>query len=80
MFKKIAVGLDGSDGAKRALPFAVRLAEHEGASSATIGVMLGSVAQRLPHVADQPVLVIPERASLPGDASTAATTAAAASK
>jgi nucleotide-binding universal stress UspA family protein len=146
MFKKIAFGVDGSDEAKRALPFAIRLAEHEGASlilihieedvlgkgggklvpnedevqaqvrrqgeelaargvdvsvrmasvmvggpapaiariaheegadlivvasrghSATIGVMLGSVAQRLPHVADQPVLVVPERASLPGDA------------
>jgi nucleotide-binding universal stress UspA family protein len=147
MFKTIAFGLDGSDGARRALPFAARLAELEGARliiihveegivgkgggpvvpneeevqaevrrqadelaskgldvtvkmtsvmvggpapaiakvadedgadliivgsrghSAIVGVLLGSVAQRLTHLANQPVLVIPEQASLQGDAS-----------
>jgi nucleotide-binding universal stress UspA family protein len=140
VFKTIAIGLDGSDGAKQAIPFAVELARRDGAKlvlahveediagkgggpihfnedeiqaeikrqaegltaegvettvkmtsvflggparaiakiadeadadlivvgtrgqSAVVGVVLGSVAQRLLHLAHQPVLVVPEEA------------------
>jgi nucleotide-binding universal stress UspA family protein len=142
MFKTIVLALDGSDGAKRAIPFAQALARRENGKvvvahveedivgkgggpihatedeiqaeireqakkladdgletnvemssvmlggpahaiasiaddanadvivcgtrghGAVAGVLLGSVAQRLPHVAKQPVLVVPEEATL----------------
>jgi len=145
VFKTIVVGLDGSDGAKHALPFAIELARRDHAEiviahieedilgkgggpiaanedeiqaeidrqarqlssegiearvektsvflggpapaimkfadeadadlivvgsrghSALAGVLLGSVAQRLLHLAHQPVLVVPENARLSGD-------------
>jgi len=148
MFKTIVLGLDGSEGAKRALPFALQLARHDQARlviahieqrvvgkgvapipgedeieaeidhqakelteqgidtrveksstvfvggpavaiaeiadqadadlivigtrghSAAIGVALGSVAQRLPHLAHQPVLVVPENARVNDDETT----------
>lgn len=55
-------------------PAIARIADEEGADlivvgsrghGAVAGVLLGSVAQRLPHLAHQPVLVIPEDARLP---------------
>ena len=153
MFKTIVVGVDGSDGAKHAIPFAAELARRDDAGivlahveedivgkgggpivanedeiqaeidrvaeelssdgvdtsvkktsvylggpapaimkfadeadadlivvgsrghSALAGVLLGSVAQRLLHLAHQPVLVVPEDAQLKSDA--AAETASA---
>jgi nucleotide-binding universal stress UspA family protein len=154
MFKTIVLGLDGSDGAKRAFPFAVELAQRDDARlviahveqevvgkgggpipatedeiqaeiereanaltdqgvetsvekssillggpaaaiakiaakvdadlivvgtrghSAAVGVVLGSVGQRLPHLANQPVLVVPEEAHVKGERARAATTTA----
>lgn len=145
MFKTIVVGLDGSDGAKHAVPFAVELARRDDAKiviahieedivgkgggpivanedeiqaeidrqakelssqgvdarvektavylggpapaimkiadeadadlivvgtrghSGIAGVLLGSVAQRLLHLAHQPVLVVPKEARMMGD-------------
>lgn len=155
MFKTIAIGLDGSDGAREALPFAIELAKREGGKvvivhveediagkgggpmrldedeiqaeikrqaeeltadvvetsvsmtnvflggpaaaiakladeagadlivvgtrgqSTVVGVVLGSVAQRLLHLAHQPVLVVPEDASPRGDAAVGAEQASA---
>ena len=155
MFKTIVLGLDGSDGATHAIPFAVELAQREDARiviahieedivgkgggpiaanedeiqaeidrraeklssdgvetrvekssvflggpapaimkiadkagadlivvgsrghSALAGVLLGSVAQRLLHLAHQPVLVVPEVARLRDDGAGTAETAAA---
>jgi nucleotide-binding universal stress UspA family protein len=154
MFKMIMLGLDGSEGAKRAIPFAVELARRDNAKlvlahveediagkdggpihfnedevqaeidrqaekltaegvetsvrksnvfvggparaiaqmageadadlivvgtrghSAIPGVILGSVAQRLLHLAHQPVLVVPEEATLTGDRGAPAATRA----
>jgi nucleotide-binding universal stress UspA family protein len=156
MFKTIVLGLDGSDGAKRAIPFTVELARRDNARlviahveqrvvgkgvapipgedeieaeidrqakelteqgidtrveksstifvggpavaiaeiadqadadliivgtrghSAAIGVVLGSVAERLPHLAHQPVLVVPEHARVKGDGEGAASEGATA--
>ncbi len=155
MFKTIVVGLDGSDGAKHALPFAVELARRDGAQiviahveediagkgggpivanedeiqadidrkaeelssqgiearvektsvflggpapaimkfadeadadlivvgtrghTALAGVLLGSVAQRLLHLAHQPVLVVPGDARMKSDGGVRAATASA---
>jgi len=46
MYKKILVGFDGSDGAKKALKVAVDLAKHYGAELHSI-----SVEEHLPHYA-----------------------------
>ena len=35
--------------------------------SAAIGTLVGSVALRLPHLAKQPVLIVPENASVPAE-------------
>jgi nucleotide-binding universal stress UspA family protein len=160
VFRTIAIGLDGSEGAKKAIPFAVELARRDGAKlilahveedipgkgggpirlnedevqaeikrqaeeltadgvettvrmtnvflggpapaiakiadeadadlivvgtrgqSTVVGVVLGSVAQRLLHLAHQPVLVVPEDSRLKSDAAVGAeqTTSAAASR
>lgn len=155
MFKTVAVGLDGSDGARQALPFAVELAKRDSAKlvlvhveedisgegggpirldedeiqaeikrqatelaaegvetqvsmtnvflggpapaiakladeagadlivvgtrgqSTVVGVVLGSVAQRLLHLAHQPVLVVPEDVHPKGNAAVGAEHAAA---
>jgi nucleotide-binding universal stress UspA family protein len=155
VFKTIAIGLDGSEGAKKAIPFAVDLARRDGAKlvlvhveediagkgggpirldedeiqaeikrhaeelteeglettvkmtnvflggpapaiakladeedadlivvgtrgqSTVVGVVLGSVAQRLLHLAHQPVLVVPEDAHSKGDAAVGAEEASA---
>jgi nucleotide-binding universal stress UspA family protein len=155
VLKTVAVGLDGSNGARQALPFAVELAKRDGAKlvlvhveediagegggpirlnedeiqaeikrlaaelaaegletqvsmtnvflggpapaiakladeadadlivvgtrgqSTIVGVVLGSVAQRLLHLAHQPVLVVPENAHPKGDAAVGAEHASA---
>jgi nucleotide-binding universal stress UspA family protein len=57
VFKVIVLGLDGSEPSDRALPVAAELAREDGARNA--GLLLGSVTQRLLHIAHCPVLAVP---------------------
>ena len=74
VFKTSVLALDGSEGSRKAIPVATELARQNEADAAgaelivlgtrghspVAGLLLGSVTQRLLHIARRPVLAVPE--------------------
>jgi nucleotide-binding universal stress UspA family protein len=59
VFKTIVLGVDGSDGSKRAVPLATEAADLMMVGTRGHSALPGIVAQPLVHLAHQPVLTIP---------------------